>query len=382
MEFRDLKTQYLNHKENIDKAIEKVLLSSQFIGGNPVKELEKNLADYVGRKYCITCANGTDALELVLLAWGIKEGDAVFVPDFTFFSTAEVVSRVGATPVFVDVNTDTFNIDTSSLEQAIEKVIEDGKLSAKAIIPVDLFGLPADYPKILPIAKKYNLKVLEDGAQGFGGHIEIDGKINRACSFGDASTTSFFPAKPLGCYGDGGAIFVDDEDLKNLLESLKVHGKGDHKYNNVRVGMNSRLDTVQAAILNEKFKFFVSDELGSVNKVYDYYSKNLKEVIDENNINIKLPQIPENFYSSFAQYTVIAENEEQRDKLREGLSKKEIPTNIYYPRGLSQQKAFEKNKLTPVSLKNSENLCKSVFSLPMHPYMSKEDLDIIISSFK
>lgn len=382
MEFRDLKTQYLNHKENIDKAIEKVLLSSQFIGGNPVKELEKNLADYVGRKYCITCANGTDALELVLLAWGIKEGDAVFVPDFTFFSTAEVVSRVGATPVFVDVNTNTFNIDVSSLEQAIEKVIEDGKLSAKAIIPVDLFGLPADYPKILPIAKKYNLKVLEDGAQGFGGHIEIDGKINRACSFGDASTTSFFPAKPLGCYGDGGAIFVDDENLKNLLESLKVHGKGDHKYNNVRVGMNSRLDTVQAAILNEKFKFFVSDELGSVNKVYDYYSKNLKEVIDENNINIKLPQIPENFYSSFAQYTVIAENEEHRDKLREGLSKKEIPTNIYYPRGLSQQKAFEKNKLTPVSLKNSENLCKSVFSLPMHPYMSKEDLDIIISSFK
>lgn len=382
MEFRDLKTQYLNHKENIDKAIEKVLLSSQFIGGNPVKELEKNLADYVGRKYCITCANGTDALELVLLAWGIKEGDAVFVPDFTFFSTAEVVSRVGATPIFVDVNADTFNIDVSSLEQAIEKVIEDGKLSAKAIIPVDLFGLPADYPKILPIAKKYNLKVLEDGAQGFGGHIEIDGKINRACSFGDASTTSFFPAKPLGCYGDGGAIFVDDEDLKNLLESLKFHGKGDHKYNNVRVGMNSRLDTIQAAILNEKLKFFVSDELDSVNRVYDYYSKNLKEVIEENNINIKLPQIPENFYSSFAQYTVIAEDEEHRESLQKKLSNNDIPTNIYYPRGLSQQKAFEYNKLTPVSLENSTKLCESVFSLPMHPYMSKEDLDIIISSFK
>lgn len=382
MEFRDLKTQYLNHKENIDKAIEKVLLSSQFIGGNPVKELEKNLADYVGRKYCITCANGTDALELVLLAWGIKEGDAVFVPDFTFFSTAEVVSRVGATPVFVDVNTDTFNIDISSLEQAIEKVIEDGKLSAKAIIPVDLFGLPADYPKILPIAKKYNLKVLEDGAQGFGGHIEIDGKINRACSFGDASTTSFFPAKPLGCYGDGGAIFVDDEDLKNLLDSLKVHGKGDHKYNNVRVGMNSRLDTVQAAILNEKFNFFVSDELDCVNEVYDYYSKHLQEVIEENNINLKLPKIPKNFYSSFAQYTVIAEDDKHRESLKNKLSNNDIPTNIYYPRGLSQQKAFENNKLTPVSLNNSRNLCNSVFSLPMHPYLSKEDLDIIIDSFK
>ena len=175
---------------------------------------------------------------------------------------------------------------------------------------------------------------------------------------------------------------MDDEDLKNLLESLKVHGKGDHKYNNVRVGMNSRLDTVQAAILNEKLKFFVSDELDSVNKVYDYYSKNLKEVIEENNINIKLPQIPENFYSSFAQYTVIAEDEEHRESLQKKLSNNDIPTNIYYPRGLSQQKAFEKNKLTPVSLKNSENLCKSVFSLPMHPYMSKEDLDIIINSFK
>lgn len=382
MEFRDLKTQYLNHKENIDKAIEKVLLSSQFIGGNPVKELEKNLADYVGRKYCITCANGTDALELVLLAWEIKEGDAVFVPDFTFFSTAEVVARVGATPVFVDVDMDTFNLDPSSLEEAVKKVLEDGKLSAKVVIPVDLFGLPADFPKILPIAKKYNLKVLEDGAQGFGGHIEIDGNINRACSFGDASTTSFFPAKPLGCYGDGGAIFVDDEDLKNLLESLKFHGKGDHKYNNIRVGMNSRLDTIQAAILNEKFKFFVSDELDSVNKVYNYYSKHLKEVVCENNINIKLPKIPENFYSSFAQYTVIAQSKEDRDKLMQKLSKEEIPTNIYYPKGLSQQKAFEYNKLTPVSLENSTKLCESVFSLPMHPYLDEQDLDKIINSFK
>ncbi len=382
MEFRDLKTQYLNHKENIDKAIEKVLLSSQFIGGNPVKELEKNLADYVGRKYCITCANGTDALELVLLAWGIKEGDAVFVPDFTFFSTAEVVARVGATPVFVDVDMDTFNLDPLSLEEAVKKVLEDGKLSAKVVIPVDLFGLPADFPKILPIAKKYNLKVLEDGAQGFGGHIEIDGKINRACSFGDASTTSFFPAKPLGCYGDGGAIFVDDEDLKNLLESLKFHGKGDHKYNNIRVGMNSRLDTIQAAILNEKFEFFVSEELDSVNKVYNYYSKHLKEVVCENNINIKLPKIPENFYSSFAQYTVIAQSKEDRDKLMQKLSKEEIPTNIYYPKGLSQQKAFEYNKSTPVSLENSTKLCESVFSLPMHPYLDEQDLDKIINSFK
>lgn len=382
MEFRDLKTQYLNHKENIDKAIEKVLLSSQFIGGNPVKELEKNLADYVGRKYCITCANGTDALELVLLAWGIKEGDAVFVPDFTFFSTAEVVARVGATPVFVDVDMDTFNLDPSSLEEAVKKVLEDGKLSAKVVIPVDLFGLPADFPKILPIAKKYNLKVLEDGAQGFGGHIEIDGNINRACYFGDASTTSFFPAKPLGCYGDGGAIFVDDEDLKNLLESLKFHGKGDHKYNNIRVGMNSRLDTIQAAILNEKFEFFVSEELDSVNKVYNYYSKHLKEVVCENNINIKLPKIPENFYSSFAQYTVIAQSKEDRDKLMQKLSKEEIPTNIYYPKGLSQQKAFEYNKLTPVSLENSTKLCESVFSLPMHPYLDEQDLDKIINSFK
>ena len=382
MEFRDLKAQYLKHKESIDKAIEDVLLSTHFIGGKEVKEVEKDLAEYVGRKYCVSCANGTDALELVLLAWGIKEGDAVFVPDFTFFSTAEVVSRVGATPVFVDVRKETFNIDTDSLEKAIESVIKDGKLIPKAIIPVDLFGLPADFIKILPIAEKYNLKVLEDGAQGFGGHIEINGEVRKACSFGDASTTSFFPAKPLGCYGDGGAIFVDDEEVKNLLESLKFHGKGGHKYNNVRVGMNSRLDTIQAAVVKEKLKFFISDELDAVQEVYKYYSENLKKVVEEKELNIKLPVIGENFYSSFAQYTMILESEEEREKLQKKLADKGIPTNVYYPKGLSQQDAFKENKLTPVSLKNTEELCKTVLSLPMHPYLSKEDLDKIIESFK
>lgn len=378
MEFRDLKTQYLNHKDKIDKAIEDVLLSSHFIGGNPVKELEKILADYVGRKYCVTCGNGTDALELVLLSWGISEGDAVFVPDFTFFSTAEVVARVGATPVFVDVLEDTFNMDPVSLEEAIKIVEEEGKLKPKVIIPVDLFGLPADYIKILSLAKKYNLKVLEDGAQGFGGHIIIDGKINRACSFGDASTTSFFPAKPLGCYGDGGAIFTDDESVKNLLESLKVHGKGDNKYNNVRIGINSRLDTIQAAILIEKFKILVDEELDSLQKAYKYYTEKLGEVIKNRNLKIKLPIIPDGFYSSFAQYTIILENKSERDELQSHLKENGIPSMVYYPKALSKQDAFIEGKVTPVSLEVTDKLCNNVLSLPIHPYLHYEEIDNIV----
>lgn len=378
MQFRDLETQYLRNKNKIDQAIESVLHSSQFIGGKPVERLEEMLADYVGRKYCITCANGTDAMELVLRAWGIGPGDAVFVPDFTFFSTAEVVSTVGATPVFVDVLEDTFNMDPLSLENAIKIVKEEGKYNPKVVIPVDLFGLPADFPKILPIARKYGLKVLEDAAQGFGGHIKIDGNIHRACSFGDASTTSFFPAKPLGCYGDGGAIFVDDEELKNLLESLKIHGKGNHKYNNIRIGMNSRLDTIQASILIEKFKIFVDYELEAINDVYDYYNTNLGSIVREKDIRIRLPKIPESFYSSFAQYTIILGDTIDRVKLQKALSSFNIPTNIYYPKGLSMQEAFCENKLTPVSLKNSTKLCNSVLSLPMHPYLEYSDIDKII----
>jgi UDP-2-acetamido-2-deoxy-ribo-hexuluronate aminotransferase len=293
MEFRDLKTQYQIYKQEIDSAIQDVLNNGNFISGKEVNELEEQLASFVGVKHCITCANGTEAMTLLMMAWDLKEGDAVFVPDFTFFSTGEIVSFRGATPIFIDVDKYTFNIDTAKLEQAIIKTVEEGLLKPKMIIPVDLFGLPADFQEIERIAKKYNLLVLEDGAQGFGGNI--NGK--RACSFGNAATTSFFPAKPLGCYGDGGAIFTNDDNLADLLNSLKVHGKGENKYDNVRIGINSRLDTIQAAILKVKLKAFIEHELEDVNKVFKLYTKNLAGFVET-------PFIPNGFYSSFAQYTI------------------------------------------------------------------------------
>ena len=249
MQFRDLKQQYQALKNEIDEAMIKVAGDCNFISGAQVAELEKELAEYVGVKHCITCANGTDALSIAMMAWGIGEGDAVFVPDFTFFSSGEIVSHCGATPIFIDVDSDTYNISCDSLEKAIERVKAEEVLTPKAIIAVDLFGLPADFDNIKPIADKYNLLVLEDGAQGFGS--EIRGK--KACSFGDIATTSFFPAKPLGCYGDGGAVFTDDDELAALMQSIRVHGKGKMKYDNVRIGLNSRLDTIQAAILCVKF---------------------------------------------------------------------------------------------------------------------------------
>ncbi len=267
MQFRDLKQQYKVLKKDIDVAMIEVATNCNFINGQQVKDLEKELADYVGAKHCITCGNGTDALTMAMMAWGIKEGDAVFVPDFTFFSSGEIVSHAGATPIFVDVDIDTYNISAKSLEDAIKRVIAEGKLKPKAVVAVDLFGLPADFENIRKIADKYDLLVLEDGAQGFGGNI--NGK--RACSFGDISTTSFFPAKPLGCYGDGGAVFTDDDDIANLLESIRVHGKGEMKYDNVRIGLNSRLDTMQAAILSVKLRAFKDYELADINEVANKY---------------------------------------------------------------------------------------------------------------
>ena len=275
MEFRDLKSQYLKNKQLIDSAISNVLTEGCFIGGEPVKELESRLSEYVGVKHCITCANGTDALQLALMAWGVGEGDAVFVPDFTFFSTAEVIPWVKATPVFVDVDSDTFNISAESLETAIGGVIKEGRLTPRAVIAVDLFGQPADYTAIRAITEKYRLLLLEDGAQGFGGRIGE----KKACSFGDIATTSFFPAKPLGCYGDGGAVFTDRDDWAELLRSYKVHGKGFDKYDNIRVGMNSRLDTIQAAVLLAKLDCFINTELDAVNDAAAKYTKLLADSV-------------------------------------------------------------------------------------------------------
>lgn len=371
MEFRDLKTQYLKYKNEIDSAIQNVLLNTNFISGQEVEILENRLASYVGVKHCITCANGTDALNLVLMAWGIKEGDAVFVPDFTFFASGEVVTFNGATPIFVDVNKDTFNIDPNNLEDCILKVINEGRLIPKVIIPVDLFGLPADYLEIDKIAKKYNLLVLEDGAQGFGG--SINGK--KACSFGDAATTSFFPAKPLGCYGDGGAIFTNDDNLASLLNSLKIHGKGSDKYDNIRIGINSRLDTLQAAILNVKLTAFIEHELDDVNKVYNLYTKKLVNFV-------KTPVIPESYVSSFAQYTITLENKEQRDKLQQFLKTQGIPSMIYYIKPMHKQSAFSYLNIEEINFDNTNQLCDTVLSLPMHPYLTASDIDIVCNEIR
>lgn len=364
MQFRDLKRQYQVLKDDIDKAMLEVAAECNFISGRQVKELEAELAEFAGVKHCVSCANGTDALSLAAMALDIGPGDAVFVPDFTFFSTGEIVAFEGATPVFVDVDMDTFNISPEHLEKMIKKTQDEGKLIPKAVIPVDLFGLPADYVQIRKIAEKYGLRIIEDGAQGFGGSLA--GK--RACSFGDISTTSFFPAKPLGCYGDGGAVFTDDDELASLLESLRIHGKGTMKYDNIRIGMNSRLDTIQAAVLKVKLKAFREYELDGVNRAAEKYTELLKG-------RVKTPVVPEGFYSSWAQYTLQLESREQRDGLQAALKESSIPSMIYYPKPMHRQQAFADLHCDDAEYDNTIRLCDTVLSLPMHPYMEDEDVE-------
>ena len=378
MQFRDLKKQYQVLKEDMDKAILEAVASGAYIMGPQVKELEKQLAEYVGVKHCLTCANGTDALTLALKAWGIGPGDAVFVPDFTFFSSAEVVPLEGAEPVFVDVCEETFNLDAADLERAVKEVLADGRLRPRVVVAVDLFGLPADYKAIRAVADKYGLLILEDGAQGFGG--SIDGK--RACSFGDIATTSFFPAKPVGCYGDGGAVFTDNDEWAALIESYRVHGKGQFKYDNVRIGMNSRLDTVQAAVLQVKLKAFDEYELGDINLAALQYTRRLKDIV-------ATPVIPEGFLSSWAQYTIRLQDKTQRDALQAALKAEDIPSMVYYPKPMHLQTAFaslsfrarpqaESRNLCPVAT----SLCDRVLSLPMHPYLTVEQIDTVCNAIR
>lgn len=366
MQFRDLKKQYQVLKPQIDQAVTKVMSDANFISGSQVSALEERLAKYVGVKHCISCGNGTDALKLAEMALGIGPGDAVFVPDFTFFSSAETVADLGATPVFVDVCLETFNIDPVSLEREIERTAAQGSLKPKAVVAVDLFGQPANYPELRKICGRHGLMLIEDGAQGFGGRI--DDKV--ACSFGDVSTTSFFPAKPLGCYGDGGAIFTDNDEIAGLILSLRVHGKSpEDKYNNLRLGMNSRLDTIQAAVLDVKLTAFEDYELEAVNKAAQMYDQRLAG-------KLRTPAVPQGFYSSWAQYTLRLDSREQRDALQAALKAKGIPTMVYYPRGMHQQGAFSHlpyNGQCPVS----EELCSCVLSLPMHPYLTEEDADFV-----
>ena len=396
MQFRDLKQQYQVLKEDMDKAILDTVASGAYIMGPQVRELEQQLAEYVGVKHCLTCANGTDALTLALKAWGIGPGDAVFVPDFTFFSSAEVVPLEGATPVFVDVCEETFNLDAEDLERAVQTVLAEGLLRPRVVVAVDLFGLPADYPRIRAVANKYGLLILEDGAQGFGGSIVMadSDRPSRACSFGDIATTSFFPAKPVGCYGDGGAVFTDNDEWAELIESYRVHGKGAFKYDNVRIGLNSRLDTVQAAVLQVKLRAFADYELDAVNAVAQSYTSLLKDVV-------ATPVIPEGFRSSWAQYTIRLKDEATRDALQAVLKAAGIPSMVYYPKPMHRQTAFARDvrsepavttataattgvmpdligHLCPVAT----SLCTRVLSLPMHPYMKEDEIVLVVRTIQ
>ena len=373
MQFRDLQKQYEVLKSDMDAKVQEVCATAHYISGAEVTELEQKLASYVGVKHCITCANGTDALTLALKAWGIGDGDAVFVPDFTFFSSGECPASVGATCFFVDVDKNTYNIDPVKLEEAIKRVIAEGEYSPKVVVTVDLFGLPADYNKIKPICQKYNLLILEDGAQGFGGAIEE----RKNCSFGDISTTSFFPAKPLGCYGDGGAVFTNNDEWAALIRSYAVHGKaGDDKYNNIRLGMNSRLDTIQAAVLLVKLEAFKAYEITNVNKVAQWYN----EALTDSGLDKKLvlPQVGDGFLSSWAQYTVQLPKEINRIKIQEAMKAKGIPTMVYYMKPMHSQGAFVGTDSAIADCPVTNDLCGRVLSLPMHPYMTEEMVNTVV----
>lgn len=370
MEFRDLKKQYEALKPQLDIAVSQVLADATYISGPQVRRLEEQLAEYVGAKYCITCANGTDALTLALKAWGVGPGDAVFVPDFTFFASGECPAAEGAVCVFVDVDANTFNLDPDKLEEAILTVKKEGEYTPRIVIAVDLFGQPADYDRIRSICQKYGLLLLEDGAQGFGGAIR--GK--RACSFGDISTTSFFPAKPLGCYGDGGAVFTDNDEWAELIRSLSVHGKdGEDKYNNIRIGMNSRLDTLQASILEVKLKAFQEYELDAVNEAARWYNEALQDS------GLILPKVKEGYTSSWAQYTVRLPERLDRAELQAKLKQQGIPTMIYYPKPMHLQGAFAGTYSANADCTVTEQLCKTVLSLPMGPYLKQENIKEVVS---
>ena len=370
MQFRDLGAQYRALKQEIDTGIASVLERHDFIQGKSVPQLESELADYVGVSHCVTCANGTDALTLSLLAWDIGPGDAVFAPDFTFFATVNCAMLCGASPVLVDIDPVTFNISPVALEQAILDTLREGKLRPRVIIPVDLFGQPADYANIRKIASHYGLLILEDGAQGFGGAIGEQ----RACSFGDIGTTSFFPAKPLGCYGDGGAIFTNNADWAARLTSLRAQGRSpEDKYDNREKGLNSRLDTLQAAILLPKLHALQSYELVTINRAADWYAQRLHNAVDT-------PTVLEGYYSSWAQYTILLPEPSLRGGLQAFLKNRGIPTMIYYPRGMHQQSAVRGRCFDKGSFPVTERVVQVCLSLPLHPYMKEADVEQVASA--
>jgi len=363
--FIDLQAQRRRLGEPLNAAIQAAVEGGQWILGPQVAQFEKEIAAWVGVRHAVACANGTDALLLVLRAWGVGPGDAVFVPAFTFAATGEVVALAGASPVFVDVLPDTFNMDPASLETAITLVKRNGKLTPKVVMPVDLFGQPADYRVLEPIAKREGLKLFCDTAQGFGGLL--DGK--RVGAIGDAAATSFFPAKPLGCFGDGGAMFTNDDGLKDDLLSLRMHGQGGHRYEHVHIGYNSRLDTIQAAILIEKLKIF-PDEIELRNRVARRYNDAFA-----GSHRIVTPHVIEGATSTWAQYTLQVED---RAKFQADLKAAGVPTAIYYPIPLSKQKAYAHYPSAPTPV--SEGLSAKVVSLPMHPYLDEASQNRVIAA--
>ena len=363
--FIDLQAQRRRLGAALDAAIRAAVEGGQWIMGPQVTQFEKEIAAWAGVKHAIACANGTDALLLVLRAWGVGAGDAVFVPAFTFAATAEVVALAGASPVFVDVLPDTFNMDPASLESAIALVKQGGKLTPKVVMPVDLFGQPADYRALAPIAAREGLKLFCDTAQGFGGLL--DGK--RAGAIGDAAATSFFPAKPLGCYGDGGACFTNDDRLNEILRSLRSHGQGSHRYEHVHIGLNSRLDTIQAAILIEKLKIF-PDEIEARNGVAGRYNTAFA-----GSNRFVTPRVIAGATSTWAQYTLQVED---RTKFQADMKAAGVPTMVYYPIPLSRQPAYAGFPTVPTPV--SEALCAKVVSLPMHPYLDQAVQDCVIQA--
>jgi UDP-2-acetamido-2-deoxy-ribo-hexuluronate aminotransferase len=360
--FIDLKTQYKRIENDVDAAIKRVLEHGRYILGPEVGELECQLAGFAGTKYCIGCSSGTDALLMSLMAYGAGPGDAIFTTPFTFFATAETIALTGATTVFVDIDPDTYNLNPEKLSEAIKATIAEGKLTPKGIIPVDLFGLSADYDKIMPIAEEHGLFVIQDACQGLG--AEYNGKV--APSMGHVGATSFYPAKPLGGYGDSGAVFTDDEKLHELMRSILVHGQSSDKYNNVRIGLNARMDTIQAAILLEKLKLF-PEEIALRQQVAKTYGELLDGVV-------KTPYIPENSKSVWAQYSV---QSERRTEIQAALQANDIPCACFYPIPLHLQTAFANLGYAKGDMPVSESVASKIFSLPMHPYLDTESIKII-----
>jgi dTDP-4-amino-4,6-dideoxygalactose transaminase len=367
MQFIDLKRQYQKIETSVQKRIHTVLGHGNFILGPEIKELERVLAEYAGVSHCLSCASGTDALLLTLMAHNVGPGNAIFTTPFTFFATAEVIALLGATPVFVDIDPETYNIDPNKLAGTIDG-LKNGKhpfakipqpLKLRGIIPVDIFGLPADYDAINRIAKDNGLFVIEDAAQSFGGTY----KGRKSCSLAHVAATSFFPAKPLGCYGDGGAIFTDDTSFFEILASLRVHGQGSDKYENIRIGINGRMDTIQAAIVLAKMEIF-SEEVELRQKVAARYASLLKEC------NVVAPAIPEGYSSAWAQYSIQSEN---RHEIMGRLKNADIPTAIYYPKPLHLQTAFSYLGYEKGSMPVSEHVADRIFSVPMHPYLTEEE---------